>query len=98
MPGMIGRKGYTPTCHTEMGRWIVEHGHTMASVARTIGVHPVTVQRHCLGWPMSATLSRLYRAWFPGIPCPLRGAAQLFEHPLPLRAAPAAPRAAGALE
>lgn len=88
MPGIPGRKGYLPTCHTEMCRWAVENGYTAAHIARVIGVHHITVLRHFLGWPIWPVTSRLYRSYFPGMPVPERGRPQVFEHPLPIRHLP----------
>ena len=91
MPGMKGRAGHLPTCHTELHRWAVEHGLTSTAVGAAIGIHRVTVRRHFLGWGMSALVSRLYRTMWEGCPVPLRGRPQFFENPLPVRQLPLLP-------
>lgn len=85
MSGTPGRMGHKPTCHTEMARWIYENGYKRSDIAKKMGIHEFTVHRHCIGWPIGPTLSKLYRFYFPGIPVPARGRAQYFEHPLPIR-------------
>ena len=88
MPGAIGRTGFIPTPHTEMGRWAVENGLTSKAIAERMGINSVTVRRHFMGWGMHSTTSRLYRVCFPGIPVPLKGRPQRFENPLPIRRLP----------
>ena len=88
MPGMKGRKGFIPTCHTEMARWACENGYTAREMARQMGISDGSVQRHFRGQYISPVIGRLYKAYYPEMPCPLRGQPQLFVHPLPLRKLP----------
>jgi hypothetical protein len=74
-----------------MQRYAIEHGLTSRDIGERVGVHPVTVRRHFLGWPISATTSRLYRTFYPEMPIPARGRPEFFENPLPVRRLPISP-------
>ena len=86
-----GIRGVVPVCHTEMARWIVENGLTITGVAKKLGISRTSVQKHARGAGISKPLSRFYRSFFPGIPVPIKGSCQVFEHPLPIRHMPITP-------
>lgn len=84
----LGRRGFLPTCHTELARWAVENGYTAANIASRIGLGHTTIRRHFLGWGMHPTTSRLYRSHFPDCPVPIRGRPIFYANPLPIRHLP----------